>query len=47
MGSIVSTSPCPECRKAGKDSKGDNLCHYDDGSKTCHACGYWEKDGEA
>jgi twinkle protein len=47
MGSIVSTSPCPECRKAGKDSKGDNLCHYDDDSKTCHACGYWEKDGEA
>jgi twinkle protein len=42
----VGTEPCPECQKKGKDSDGDNLCLYDDGSKTCHACGYWEKRGE-
>lgn len=42
----IGTAPCPECRKKGKDSAGDNLSLYDDGSKTCHACGYWEKDGK-
>lgn len=37
----VGTEPCPQCVRNGKDSAGDNLRIYDDGSKTCH-CGYWE-----
>jgi twinkle protein len=36
----IGTEPCPACQQIGKDSDGDNLRVYDDGSKTCH-CGYW------
>ncbi len=34
------TSACPECRAQGRDTRGDNLVHYKDGSAHCHACGY-------
>lgn len=39
---VVDKSPCPRCRRNGRDSVGDNLHHYDDGGKHCHACGYTE-----
>jgi hypothetical protein len=33
--------PCPKCREGGRDSRGDNLGVYSDGSKHCFAsCGY-------
>lgn len=31
---------CPKCVDRGKDSRGDNLGIYSDGSKHCYACGY-------
>jgi hypothetical protein len=31
---------CPRCLEKGKDSRGDNLGVYGDGSKHCYACGY-------
>lgn len=34
--------PCPECRKNGRDTRGDNLAHYKDGSAHCFACQYHE-----
>lgn len=33
-------SPCPRCRSNGKDSRGDNLVEYPDGSGHCFSCGY-------
>lgn len=42
MGEIVHQEPCPRCRADGRDTAGDNLCTYEDGGKTCHACGYFE-----
>ena len=38
----IGTEPCPECRKNGGDSSGDNLVRYDDGHGYCFACGYHE-----
>ena len=38
----VKHEACPECRKIGKDTKGDNLAVYPDGGKFCFACGYHE-----
>ena len=32
-------SPCPKCRDNGKDSRGDNLVEYPDGSTHCFSCG--------
>lgn len=32
--------PCPKCRNNGKDSRGDNLVVYPDGSEHCYACRY-------
>lgn len=32
-------SPCPRCRSNGKDSRGDNLVNYPDGSGHCFSCG--------
>ena len=34
--------PCPSCREAGNDTKGDNLVVYEDGSSHCFACNYHE-----
>jgi hypothetical protein len=39
----VSHVACPQCRKIGKDTKGDNLAVYPDGGKFCFACGYTER----
>lgn len=39
----VATKPCPSCRKAGKDTAGDNLVHHPDhGYSKCFSCGYFE-----
>ena len=32
---------CPRCREQGKDTRGDNLAVYPDGSKFCFSCGYY------
>lgn len=32
--------PCPRCRANGRDSRGDNLVHFADGSRHCFSCGY-------
>jgi len=39
MGTVMRREACPECRKSGGDTKGDNLVVFSDGSK-CFACGY-------
>jgi hypothetical protein len=31
--------PCPKCREAGKDSRGDNLVVFRDGGYHCFSCG--------
>jgi twinkle protein len=46
MGTVVSTSQCPECAKQGRDTKGDNLYTYDTGLVKCHACDIRFDDGE-
>ena len=33
---------CPQCRRNGKDNKGDNLAVYPDGGSFCFSCGYHE-----
>lgn len=38
----VSHIACPQCRKNGKDQKGDNLAQYPDGGSFCFSCGYYE-----
>lgn len=40
MGKYTQHVACPECRKLGKDTKGNNLAIYEDGSAHCFACGY-------
>lgn len=42
MGKVVNYEPCPECRKNGKDSRGDNLVRYSDDGAYCFACYYKE-----
>jgi hypothetical protein len=32
--------PCPNCRDSGRDSRGDNLACYRDGSAHCFSCHY-------
>src|SRR3990172_7201619 len=39
-GGPMKREPCPECRKAGRDTSGDNLSYYPDGGAHCFACGY-------
>ena len=34
----VGREPCPNCRKFGKDTSGDNLIRYDDGHAFCFSC---------
>jgi hypothetical protein len=41
MGRVVRFEPCPRCREAGRDKRGDNLGVYADGGSHCFAgCGY-------
>lgn len=40
MGRFVGYVPCERCRSKGRDSRGDNLATYEDGSAHCFACGY-------
>ena len=40
---VISTEACPECRRNGNDTKGDNLAVYDDGHKYCYACNYLDQ----
>ena len=42
-GTLVERKACPSCRKAGHDSKGDNLAVYSDGHEWCYRCGYYKK----
>lgn len=42
MSKFVRHEPCPVCRSAGHDRKGDNLGAYQDGSKYCFKCGHYE-----
>jgi hypothetical protein len=38
----VTHEPCPECRRLGRDRRGDNFGRYPDGSGHCWACGHHE-----
>ena len=38
---MTDKKPCPACRKSGRDSTGDNLVLYSDGSTYCFSCGYY------
>lgn len=38
MSKFLRYEPCPECRKIGRDNKGDNLAVYSDGSMHCFSC---------
>lgn len=40
MSRFLHYSSCPRCRENGKDSRGDNLANYQDGSAHCFACSY-------
>lgn len=40
---VRANEACPDCRKAGNDSRGDNLVRFADGGASCFACGYRER----
>jgi len=42
MANFVKNIACPKCRQHGRDRKGNNLGTWDDGSKWCWSCGYYE-----
>lgn len=42
---VVRHEPCPECRKSGNDTAGDNLAVYSDGHEYCFACKYYKGNG--
>lgn len=42
MGHCISHEQCPKCAKLGRDRGHNNLAVYDDGSKWCFSCGYYE-----
>jgi twinkle protein len=42
MGIVKEKTQCPQCKKQGGDTSGDNLIVYTDGAK-CFACGYTER----
>ncbi len=42
---VVRKEACPECRKNGNDTAGDNLAVYDDGHAHCFACSYHKGNG--
>jgi archaellum biogenesis ATPase FlaH/5S rRNA maturation endonuclease (ribonuclease M5) len=37
---VISKTTCPQCRKKGGDTSGDNLVNYSDGGSHCFACSY-------
>lgn len=39
MARFVRYEPCPSCRDAGGDRRGDNLAVYSDGGSHCFSCG--------
>ena len=43
MAEVTGKEPCPECRKTGGDTSGDNLARYDDGGAYCFSCGHSER----
>ena len=43
MSDVTGKEPCPECRKAGGDTAGDNLARYADGGAYCFSCGHSER----
>lgn len=40
MAKVVDYAPCPRCRSNGRDTRGDNLVVYNDGSAHCFSCHY-------
>lgn len=42
MSRFLHYEPCPSCRSNGRDSRGDNLGRYSDGSAYCFSCHYRE-----
>jgi archaellum biogenesis ATPase FlaH/5S rRNA maturation endonuclease (ribonuclease M5) len=36
----LTKSQCPQCAANGKDTRGDNLVTYTNGTQRCYACGY-------
>lgn len=40
MSRFVGYEACPRCQESGRDSKGDNMGVYADGSKHCFSCGF-------
>jgi len=38
MGRFLKYESCPKCRSLGKDTRGDNLATYSDGSSYCFSC---------
>lgn len=48
MSEVIGKEACPECRRNGGDSSGDNLARYEDTGAHCFACGYNERgEGQA
>lgn len=39
---IIGDSACPQCRSNGGDRTENHLMHFDNGTKYCNRCGYWE-----
>lgn len=44
---MVRKEHCPRCRENGRDTAGDNLVVYEDGSVHCFACGYHPKPNQS
>lgn len=44
---MVEHVACPACQKKGRDTSGDNLAVYTDGSTYCFACGYSTRDASS
>lgn len=43
MSKYLYHTACPECRRNGRDHKGNNMAVYEDNSTYCFACGYSEQ----
>lgn len=46
MSKYLYHTACPECRRNGRDHKGNNMAVYQDGSTYCFACGWTEQPGK-
>lgn len=42
MSQVIGKTRCPSCAKTGKDTSGDNLILYKDGSSYCFSCGFYQ-----